>query len=138
MIDCGGLDRRRRRRRRKLFGWVVITRSTDGEQHDVVGAIYMEGKWERTETRRRWWIRTRCRVETLLFFFSTASTRVGIGCPLRYEDDGELNGHGSFRRAHFSRSCHADNKALFSSQKRVKNGTVALSFLFDKYCLIIE
>ena len=29
-------------------------------------------------------------------------------------------------------------KALFSSQKLVKNGTVALSFLFDKHCPIIE
>ena len=28
--------------------------------------------------------------------------------------------------------------ALFSSQKLVKNGTVALSFLFDKHCSIIE
>ena len=29
-------------------------------------------------------------------------------------------------------------QALFSSQKVVKNGTVALSFLFDKHCPIIE
>ena len=28
--------------------------------------------------------------------------------------------------------------ALFSSQKLVKNDTVALSFLFDKHCPIIE
>jgi len=30
------------------------------------------------------------------------------------------------------------NKALFSSQKPVKNSTVAFSFLFDKHCPIIE
>ena len=29
-------------------------------------------------------------------------------------------------------------KALFSSQKLVKKDTVALSFLFDKHCSIIE
>jgi len=44
----------------------------------------------------------------------------------------------SWARGRRSRSEKQVTKALFSSQKMVKNGTVALSFLFDKHCPIIE